>query len=269
MSKKILLNEKIENEICELSKVKSQKEIGLLYGRSQSFINGVLKKNNVKNVGRYRLNNFKLKVDESFFENIDNNDKAYWLGYLVADGNISKNLRKCTLVSKDIEIIEKFKKDVNSDHKISVNKIIDKRTGNLSINYSIQITNRIFVSNLINHGVTINKSDEMSVPKIDDKFLSYFFAGLFDGDGCISYRNNNLPRISLISTKEILLFLQNYLLNNFSIKQTKLRKKTENKKNVWELILYKDSILFLNWIYKDKKFNYLTRKYEKYINFIH
>lgn len=269
MSKKILLNEKIEKEICELSKVKSQKEIGLLYGRSQSYINSILKKNDIKNIGRYRLNNFKLKVNESFFENIDNKDKAYWLGYLVADGNISKNLRKCTLVSKDIEIIEKFKKDVNSDHKISVNKVIDKRTGNLSINYSIQITNRNFVLNLINHGVTINKSDEMSVPKIDDNLLSYFFAGLFDGDGCITYRNNNLPRISLISTKEILLFLQNYLLSNFSIRQTKLQKVTENKKNVWVLNLYKDSIIFLNWIYCDKNYNYLKRKHEKYINYIH
>ena len=82
-------------------------------------------------------------------------------------------------------------------------------------------------------------------------------------------RKLNKPRISLISTKEVLLFLQNYLINNFLISATKLQKITQNKKNVWKLLLYKDSLLFLNWIYSDKNFNYLSRKYEKYITFVH
>lgn len=267
MSRKILLNEEIENQICELIKNNTQKEIGIKFGLSQSFINSVLKKKNIKNEGRFRLNRVKLNVNVNFFKKIDTPKCAYWLGYLAADGNINKIETKCNLVSKDLEIIQRFKNDINSEHKISKNEIIDKRNGKKYENYTIQITNKNFVLNLIAQGITTNKSNYLEVPKINDDLLPYYFAGLFDGDGHVGLRKNGL-RISLIGTKEILLFLQNHLLTNFNISKTKLQKVTNNKENVWKLQLYKDSVIFLNWIYFDREFNYLSRKYEKYISFI-
>lgn len=263
MSSKILLSKDIENQICNLIKNHTQKEIGLIYGLSQSFISAILKKNNINAEGRFRLNRNKLNVDIDFFKEIDDPKKAYWLGYLCADGNINNLNTKCSLVSKDIEIIEKFKKDINSEHKLSKNIVVDKRNNRTYVNFTIQITNKNFVLNLNKWGLTSNKSEILSVPKIDDALLPYFFAGLFDGDGYIGFHNNKV-RMSLISTKEILVFLQNYLITKHGINLTKLQLVTKNKNNVWKLLLYKDSLLFFNWIYKDKKFNYLNRKYDKY-----
>jgi hypothetical protein len=268
MSKKILLNPETEKKICEMSEYCTQKEIAIKYGHSQSFINSILKRNNIVIGRRNRLNECKLNINESFFEEIDNTTKAYWLGYLAADGNISKNLRKCTLVSKDKEIIDKFKKDTLSEHKISTIIIKDKRTNHTSTGYTIQITNRFFVEKLLKYGITPQKSEIFNVPNIDESLYPYFFAGLFDGDGSVGTRKNNTPRISLISTKEVLMFLQNYLINKLLISSTKLQNVTKNKKNVWKLFLYKDAFLFLNWIYSDKNFNYLSRKYGKYISHI-
>jgi hypothetical protein len=267
MSRKILLDEEIENQICELIKNNTQKEIGIKFGLSQSFINGVLKKRNIKIGGRFRLNRVKLNVNVDFFKEIDTPTKAYWLGYLLADGNINKIETKCNLISKDLEIIQKFKNDIDSEHKISKNEVLDKRNDKKYENFTIQVTNKNFVLNLLKHGLNTNKSDIFKMPNINHILNPYFFAGLFDGDGYVGLIKNN-PRISLISTKEVLIFLQNYLLTNFNVTKTKLQKVTNNKDNVWKIHLYKDSIIFLNWIYFDENFNYLKRKYEKYLSFV-
>jgi hypothetical protein len=263
MNRKISLEQEID--ICDkyISGVFSQKELGEMFNLKQSGVFSILKRNQIKSLPKYRLNTGKLKLDISFFEKIDEPKKAYWLGYLMADGSINKNNSKCTLISKDIDVIKKFKEDIDSEHKININVNFDKRTNKTYYSYSIQITNTNFVSNLIKNSVTKDKTDFIDIPKLDDKLMSYFFAGLFDGDGSVGLRKNGL-RISLISTKEILLFLQEHLLNNFNVNETKLQKVTKNKNNIWKMNLYKDSFVFLDWIYFDNNFNYLDRKYNIY-----
>ena len=73
-----------------------------------------------------------------------------------------------------------------------------------------------------------------------------------------------LPLDLDLEGKEVILFLQNYLIINFDFSTTKLMKVTKNKDNVWKLRINKDSMRFLDWIYQDKNFNYLSRKYEIY-----
>lgn len=260
-----IISEEQEKEICLLIQTTSQKNIAKKYCISQPAVSVILKRNNIKHPGKYRLNSGKLKVDVDYFKEIDDKYKAYWLGYLTADGNINKGNNKCTLISKDYEVIDKFKKSISSDHKININRNLDNRTNSINVSYSIQITNQNFVNNLINIGVTNKKTDNMILPSMSDSLIPYFYAGLFDGDGSIGYRKaGNKLRVSLIATKELLLYLQNILLNKFSVSETKLQKVTKNKQNVWKMFLYKDSLVFLQWIYSDNDFIYLTRKYNIY-----
>jgi len=266
MSKKITLETKLA--ICkEYEKGKlSQKQIGEKFKIHSITISKILKEFNIKPLPYYRLNTGRLKLNINFFEKIDEPKKAYWLGFLMADGNINKSGGKCSLISKDLEIIEKFKKDIDSEHKINVNINFDKRTNKTYTSYSIQVTNANFVNHLKNCGVTKEKSDFIKLPEIRRDLLPYFFAGMFDGDGYLGTDKNrkHLLQTSIISTKEVILFLQNYLITNFNVSKTKLIKVTKNKNNVWKFRLHKDSLLFLNWIYGDKNFDYLSRKYKKY-----
>jgi len=264
MIKEIRLKQ--EQDIIELSKTKSQKDIAEIYGRSQSGIGLILKRNNNPKERNCRLNMSKTNLDIDFFKEINTNEKAYWLGYICGDGCINKNNNKMTLTSKDEEIIIKFKTDIKSGHKISNTSYFDKRTNKTYLRSSIQIGNELFVNNLINLGVTNKKSNVLGFPDIDEKYYSYFIAGLFDSDGSLSFNKNKI-RISQILTLEILMFIQEYLLKYHDISKINMFKVTKNKPNIWKLYLYKDALKFLDFIYQDKYFNYMQRKYIKYYEF--
>lgn len=174
-------------KLLELSKTKSQKEIGKIFGMTQGNVCRILKKYGIK-YRKYRLNMSKLSLKVNYFKEIDEPHKAYWLGYICADGCIQKDNNKLTLISKDVEFLEKFKKDVECEHKISKRNVFDKRTNKTYTSYMLQIGNELFVENIIKHGITHFKTDVLEMPEMDESYFSYFFAGMFDGDGCVTLK---------------------------------------------------------------------------------
>lgn len=260
---------KDKNVVIDLyEKNLSNKEISLKLGVSEGCISKIIRRMGLKRDKSVLILN-KLSIDIDYFKSVNNNEKAYWLGFICADGNISKLNNKMTLTSKDLEVVEKFKKCIKSEHKISYYDYIDKRTKKRYSRYSIQVTTKPFTTNLINLGITKDKTDKLSFPEIEEKYYPCFIAGMFDGDGTIcNRRKNNQLLISLISTMEILNFIQIYLNRNFNINETKIQRVTKNnKKNVHKMCLYKrdDILKFLNFIYKDDiKDIYLQRKYKIY-----
>jgi hypothetical protein len=82
---------------------------------------------------------------------------------------------------------------------------------------------------------------------------------MFDGDGHVGLRDN-IMRCSLISTNECLMEIQD-ILEKIGIKKTKL----QNHKKYSRLYLYKDTFMFLKFIYNEKFSDmYLSRKYNLY-----
>jgi hypothetical protein len=259
MYRKITLEQ--EQEIIKLIEINSQKELANKFQISQSTINKIIQRNGIKSPKKSRLNMSKLSIDINYFKEIDNKNKAYWLGYICGDGNINKKNNKVTITSKDLEIIERFKIDINSGHKINENSYIDSRTNRRYNSFSIQITNELFTNNIINKGVTNNKTNFLIFPNIDNSYYPYFIAGLFDSDGCVS---STKKKIDIISTYEVLRCISDIIYKELDIKELKLTKVTENKDNIFRLYLYKDSKKFLDYIYGDNNFKYLSRKYKIY-----
>lgn len=262
MSRK--LTEIQENEIINSLTTLKQKDAAIKHNISVCTISNILKRRNVKSLSKGRfIKDNALPLNVKYFENIDTKEKAYWLGYLAADGSVKKG--KVTLVSKDLEIIQRFKNAIESGHKISERKLFDKRTNKIYDTNFIQICSEQFSTHLSNAGVTKDKSLNYTFPNLNEKLQSYFIAGLFDGDGSI-YSTHDKLGINLISTKEVLLTIQSILYKKISCNLLTLNKieTTKTISNLWKMFLYKDSKIFLDYIYGDKSFKYLTRKYDLY-----
>ncbi|MCM1990188.1 NUMOD1 domain-containing DNA-binding protein [Oceanirhabdus seepicola] len=141
--------------------------------------------------------------DNSYFKKIDTERKAYWLGFLYADGcisEISENNKKIIiqLHPDDKYILEELLNDINSDRPIYVNK-----KGYVSIN----IASKEMANDLIKLGCVPRKSLVLKFPSeiiVPCELIKHFIRGYMDGDGCIStYKKARKNRKSLIFKCEI------------------------------------------------------------------
>lgn len=199
-------------------------------------------------------------LDYKYFEKIDSEKKAYFLGLILSDGNISKTTNRVVigLNKKDSYILDAFKKDIGSDNAIRYYSVFDKRKNKYNSVSVFQISNINIKNDLNRLGISHDKSNKFYFTTIaKNKNFNHFLRGLVDGDGYISKNKN---RVSLISTKEFLDFIQNY----FRFKRTKLYKL---KDNIYRLSLQnrKSVLKFLDFIY-NKSTVHLTRKYKAYLN---
>jgi len=130
--------------------------------------------------------NRKYFFDQRFFNVIDSEFKAYWLGFIIADGSVRlSNLRgdvRITVHNKD------------ADHLIGFSNLI-KYTGKLykhptELSTTISLYSRLMANDLIRLGVIPNKTGKECFPEIDVDLLRHLVRGIFDGDGTIGCYNN-------------------------------------------------------------------------------
>ena len=123
-----------------------------------------------------------LVLNEEYFKKIDTEHKAYWLGYLMADGSMNKECTKLTLnLSKNDEcMLEILKKDLNSSSTI-------KYSTNNGFDYArLMIGSQKMCKDLIYHGIVPKKSGKEILPDtIPKKLIRHFIRGFIDGDGSI------------------------------------------------------------------------------------
>ena len=106
---------------------------------------------------------------------------AYAIGLIVTDGSLSKDGRHIILVSKDLEMIDNFKKCL----KI-LNKVEGHSSGYAKENkcLKVQLGDRIFYDFLLSIGLMPNKTKIMKEVDIPKKYFADFLRGHLDGDGC-------------------------------------------------------------------------------------
>ena len=227
----------------------------------------------------------KYSLNESFFENIDSEEKAYVLGFVYADGNnkTQGSGLMFTLNTEDIEILEKIKKALNSDAKISIHEASGYKLGKYA---HIDFNSYKISKDLIDKGAPPNKTYKIVFPLfLEEKLIPHFIRGYFDGDGCIwngkrkkmhvkdsTCKNGYKDRIvhnvkfTLTSNTNFILGIQNHLIEKLGFKRTKLYYRHKDNKSIATLeysgrrnikklydYMYKDATIFLER--KFKKFN--------------
>jgi hypothetical protein len=219
---------------------------------------------------KYPLDDFNKKhtYNENYFEIIDSENKAYFLGFIFADGSINIRPRKNTveksfrinLAEIDKHILEFFKKELGHSanlHFIPGKKFIspeNKKTYTRQNQFALYISSTVFVDHLLNLGLGHRKTYmELSIPNIPDELMPHFIRGYFDGDGCSN--NNSIHFTS--KTKNFLIELQNYLKTKFNLPFGSILK---TKRNVYIWSFSYEKKLFLEYLYQNSNC-YLHRKY--------
>lgn len=214
-------------------------------------------KNLPRNEIPFFTNFAKYKINHSFFKEINTEAKAYFLGFLMADGNIHENKMCLSLHKQDEHILHSFKNSMNSEHPIHKHKKNQVR---------FYVRSKQICADLIELGCTKKKSLTLELKDniIPDDLFHHFVRGYFDGDGSISYsKKGDFLRWNweLAGTKQLLTKIQEKLdVLNLSFQEIrqfekifKLRvskTKTNELKKLYDY-LYQDASLFL--IRKKKK----------------
>lgn len=256
-------DEIIKKYISGLSIDKLQ-EIYPQYGRNRIY--RMLKENCVMRNDSEKSRKYSYNKD--FFKVIDTEEKAYWLGFIYADGYIVNGIKGknndslgITLSNKDKEHIEKFKKSIDSNHPIRIYK---SKYGSNSARIIIQ--DEELVADLIELGVLRNKSLILKFPTTDvvDKSLIYhFIRGYFDGDGSFKKKGQKLNGydFSVLGTIEFLTELRTYLGVDNEIRKCN----KNNDSNNYHLTFGGNQKVkqVANMLYGNAKI-YLDRKYKRY-----
>lgn len=223
-----------------------------------------LKNNNV--VRKPTGNSYKLRkytLDERYFQKIDTPDKAYWLGFINADGHVWDDGLVIGLAAKDLTHLELFKTKIKSNHKI---RYIKNTNANVMSLYS-----RALVQDLRNLGLQKQKSKTQIFPKIDSHLNNSLIRGLLDGDGSITKRSSKYRpgfSVNFSGTYETMFRIKEIVCEELEVSKSKI---IEVKNNfctlTWGGNFQSEKIL--DWIYKDSSAeNRLSRKYSRYLELI-
>lgn len=234
-----------------MSGIKIAKELGLTVDKTYA----ILKENNV-NMRTTKETSRKYVVDNSYFSCIDSENKAYWLGFLYADGAVmihksGQHVLKLDLHQKDHNHLVKFAEDLRCSTPL---KQFNQKTtyGSTSVS-RLLITSDQLVEDLITLGCVTNKTFVLQPPKIDELFYRHFIRGYVDGDGSISKHNGcaDRYRLKISGVEPILSWINSQFPRAGSIYPMK---------TVYSLETHADNIV---WLYNDANI-YLERKYERY-----
>jgi hypothetical protein len=214
-----------------------------------------------------KVPNKKYNQNDDYFSNINDPKKAYWLGFIFADGYIRKYQLSIGLSSKDREHLYQFKIDINSDCDIK-DKVVKKKYKGVVKEYSsciLDLYSMVIYNDLIKYGLHTKKSLTLLPPKnIPNQYYSDFIRGYFDGDGCITnYKLNGRihKKIKILGTYKFLEWINDILSEN-GVSKRKIDKQT-NK--IFRLQYNtKDIKTIFEFFYKNSSIC-LERKKQKFI----
>lgn len=203
-----LTKEQIEQVILEYRDGKSASAIGAMFDVSGNAIQGLLKRRGIELRSLSEAAR-KLPCNHLYFQEQLDEERAYWIGFILADGAIHEKAYgvsaqvSVALADKDHGHLEKFKAALQSSHKI----ITTKQGDHLGVRFSVSSTE--MVESLARFGIVPRKSaNQVFSDLIPANLLRHYFRGYFDGNGCITRSKSSRWTINIVSSE---VFLSRFL----------------------------------------------------------
>ena len=202
-----------------------------------------------------------MNYNDRYFEVIDTSDKAYFLGLLAADGNISPRLTAVRIALKETDsgILEQFRKFLGGEApelRTKIPKINGKENPPQKI---LVLSKKSMVEDLLKLGITPNKSHTLKLSCDLREFKKDFIHGVWDGDGSVTERRFKVTTASLDFAYQ----LQTWILDVSGIKLPIKSELTKNRKELYHLPGYIKDAKAIQAIYGESSLG-ITRKLKAY-----
>lgn len=222
----------------------------------------------------------RVQFNEQAFDIIDTEEKAYWLGFLYADGSLSSsnNTVELQLSIKDKEHLRKFSRFMKYNGEIRTKA--NKKDKNENIYYEscrVSFSNKHLWNSLNTKGCTPRKSLTLKFPDEsifkDKSLIRHFIRGYFDGDGSLGIYDNKVDShvyhnhcsMYFLGTKDMLTHIAEYIKIP---KEIHVRSACPKTKNDIYILQYSTKEAFIAAFYMYYNANvYLDRKYVKYMEY--
>jgi len=265
-------------KICELwqqgyTATKICQEVKSLNGRKPQTLYpilikaGLYEKKPANDLRRY-------KVDDHYFDEIDTEHKAYWLGFMLADGFITNSGHSTktfgmTLKANDKNALEAFKEDLKATYPIhEYEEYHDWGNGPVKtvVSRLLMKSPRIF-EKLVEMGFSVDKSHTAILPieYVPDELWNHLIRGYFDGDGSLAKSGDkrwHTYDLKFTGTTEVITEIRS-ILKKDNVKLSERYPERDN--NNCSLNLCGDWQVYniCKWMYKDATI-YLKRKHERF-----
>lgn len=174
---------------------------------------------------------------DNFFEDIDSETKAYWFGFVLADGCVLLDCRSPGLVINlqhgDKSHLELFLEDICSNHSI---RLRHNKSRN-SVSVSLAIRSAKIANDLASHGCIPRKTwNPTRITGVADHLFVHFARGYFDGNGTIGFYTRKTrkkadgspciePNWACFGSETILSFLKDGLSSILHIPTNNIRRR--------------------------------------------
>jgi ribosomal protein S25 len=262
-------DEQVKNIMNQFHNRVSLHTIANQYGLSQPVIRNV-----VKDMG-FLPQQRRSDLNENYFDVVDSETKAYWLGYLAADGTIRVreqvdrsgkrktrgNSIHLKLSTMDEEHLKKFRDEVcpNSVMKYATS-IVKTKKGNISTSYTVilNLHSNHIVNQIVDKGVGPRKTFTIGKPNIEEKYIKHYIRGLFDGDGCVSIQDGKRLNYKITTASENMNTFLSELFESLGINMIRMGINCVIGRK-------EDTMKFYNYLYDDATI-WLERKKDKTIS---
>jgi len=218
-----------------------------------------------------KQNSRKYTLNEYYFQDINTTDKAYWLGFMYADGflSLSKHYNQknvgISLHEKHASHLNSFKTTISATYPI---KHYQSVSYGVLVDYvKLLVTSDKMFDDLKKQGCFEHKSlnlifpNEQQVPKF---LMSNFIRGYFDGDGSFS-KSHDGYQLKICGTQEFL----RKLLEQIGFSNQKIYKRYKDGKNHYYCSIGgKKQVSQIGGYFYENATIFLERKHKRYLKLI-
>lgn len=177
----------------------------------------------------------KRQFNNRYFQDITTPEQAYWLGFIYADGWLSKHRRDNSdpnsrwtyefgmeLQRQDEYMLYALNEALGGKHivkqkskkmRILKNKVISETHSSV-----LRVYSKDLVTDLYNHGIDYHKTTSEIFPIVEDYLFPDFLRGYIDGDGCIHQMKKGILGLHITSANKLVLeYIQKKLLDDYDI----------------------------------------------------